>query len=115
MAKLLALLNLFRQGNAVANPAVWKNRGMFTAALVAVLAAAERVSAAFGYPLGVTDNDNVAIATGISAAVHVVLTLVTSDKVGLPTVDGGGSTGGGESGGDGEHESPSQSVEYLGS
>lgn len=114
MAKLLALLNLFRQGNAVANPAVWKNRGMFTAALVAVLAAAERVADAFGYPLGITDSDNVAIATGLSAVVHIVLTLITSDKVGLPTVDGGGSAGGGESGGDGEPPRPSQSVEYLG-
>lgn len=111
MEKLLALLALFRQGNAIADPAVWKNRGMLAAAMVAVLAAAERVADAFGYPLGITDSDNVAIATGLSAAVHVVLTLVTSDKVGLPAVDDGGSAGGDERGGDGEHASE---IDYRG-
>jgi phage portal protein BeeE len=102
MEKLLAILAVFRQGNAVADPVVWKNRGMLIAALVAVLAAAERVAAAFGYPLGVTDSDNAAIAAGVAAVYHLVLTATTSDKVGLPPVGGDGDAGVDQSGRDGE-------------
>lgn len=102
MEKLLALLAVFRQGSSVADPAVWKNRSMLIAGMVALLTAAERAAAAFGYPVGFTDNDNLAIATAIAACYHVLFTAATSDKVGLPTVGGSGDAGGDQPRRDGE-------------
>lgn len=102
MEKLLALLNLFRQGNAVANPSSFDNRAMLTAALVAVLAAAERFAAAFGFPLGITDSDNTAIAAGVAAVYFCVCTVIRSDKAGLPPVGGDGNAGGDQPRRDGE-------------
>lgn len=84
MGKLWAILDLFRKGNAVADPAIWKNSGNIAAALVALLLAVDRVAAAYGLPIGITESDAVAIAGGIAAAGHIVLSIVTSDKIGLP-------------------------------
>lgn len=94
MGKLLAVLNVFRKGSAVADPALWKNSGMLAAALVALIAAADRLAAAFGWPLGITESDAQAIAAGVAAVAHVLLTLASSDKVGvLPAADPPGSAG----------------------
>lgn len=84
MGKLWAILDLFRKGSAVSDPAIWKNSGNVAAALVALLLAVDRAAAAYGFPLGITESDAVAIAGGIAAAAHIVLSIVTSDKIGLP-------------------------------
>jgi hypothetical protein len=114
MEKLLALLALFRRGSAVADPALWKNGGMLSAGLVAFIMAADRVAAAFGHPLGVTDSDAAAVAAGVAAVAHVVLTVATSDKVGLPPVDGDGSAGGDRPDRDGEPAPSHDGPEYRG-
>lgn len=84
MGKLWAILDLFRKGSAVSDPALWKNSSNLAAALGALLLAVDRVAAAYGFPLGITDSDAVAMAGGMAAAAHIVLSIVTSDKIGLP-------------------------------
>jgi len=84
MNKLAALWGLFRQGEAVANPAAWK-AGQITVTLVAgLLIAAAHVSEAFGYALPINQSDADAIAGGIIAIANVMLTVCTSKTIGLP-------------------------------
>lgn len=84
MNKMIALLSLFRKGAVVAEPSVWKNRQVTATVLGGIIIAFVNVLAAFGYaiPIGV-DAAN-AIAAGIIAIVNVVLTITTTDKIGLP-------------------------------
>lgn len=83
MNKLLALFSLFRQGVAVADPALWKGRQL-TATLILPLVGAA-VSAARVYGVNVPLNDaEVAQLTGAAvAAVNLVLTVTTSKTVGV--------------------------------
>jgi len=84
MEKLFALFALFRQGNAVSNPADWKNGAIQAMALVPVLLAVDRVATAFGYPLGISQQDADAIAAGLIAVIGIVSHVITSDKIGMP-------------------------------
>lgn len=92
MAKLLALLNVFRKGEQVANPAAWKN-GQVVANLAALVAAIAALLGTLGIIVEITDAQTLAIAGGVVAAYNVVLTAITSRKVGLlpakPAADGG--------------------------
>lgn len=84
MQKLFAILALFRKGNAVDDPALWKNGGMAAMALVSVLLALSHVARLFGWPLEIDEADAGAIATGLVTAIGVVSHLVSSKTVGLP-------------------------------
>ena len=84
MEKLFALFALFRQGNAVSNPADWKNGAIQAMALVPVLLAVDRVATAFGSPLGIDTQTATDIAVGVVAIVGVVSHVITSDKIGMP-------------------------------
>ena len=84
MEKLLAVLALFRKGNAVADPKLWKEGGVTAAMLIPVFLALSRVAESFGYPLPISEADAATVASGLLVVVHVVLTFITSDKVGLP-------------------------------
>ena len=84
MEKLFALFALFRQGNAVSNPADWKNGAIQAMALVPVLLAVDRVATAFGSPLGIDTQTATDIAAGIIAITGIVSHVITSDKIGLP-------------------------------
>ena len=91
MGKLLAALNVFRKGQVVANPTAWKT-GQITGSIFAGLLAAVVAGAkAFGYELPVSDDQLLAIGSGIVAVVGLFLnpaaTVVSSDKVGLPAVN----------------------------
>ena len=85
MQKLLAVLALFRQGNVVANAAAWKNRQITVTALGAFLLALIHVLKAFGVEIPVDEEIANTIAAGVLAVFNIVLTLVTTDKVGLPS------------------------------
>jgi hypothetical protein len=87
MGKFAALWQLFKVGNAVADPAAWKRRQITVTALAAVVLALVQVVAAFGYQLPVDPDAASAIAGGVIAVVNVVLTLTTSDKVGIARGD----------------------------
>lgn len=84
MNKLSALWALFRKGESVSNPQSWKTGQITATALGAAILAAVHVLASFGYVLPVDENACTAIAGGIIAIVNIVLTVTTSDKVGLP-------------------------------
>lgn len=86
MEKLFAVLALFRRGNEVADPALWKTGGMAAMAFVPFLLALDRVGAAFGLPLGFSESAAADLSAGIVAAIGVVSHLITSKKVGLPPV-----------------------------
>lgn len=83
MEKMLALLNLFRKGSAVDDPAAWKQHQV-TATMVGVfIMALVQLAKAFGYDIHIDDTTATALAGGAIAAVNVVLTYVTSDKIGV--------------------------------
>ena len=81
------MLDVWRKGKSVANPALWKNLGATASALAGVVSSALAVAAAFGYRVDLDDRTVEALAGGVagllflfSGGVHIV----TSDKVGLP-------------------------------
>ena len=83
MEKLWALLSLFRKGNAVADPELWKNGGITAATITGLLYAIIATAKSFGYEIPINESDVGGIAIGVLSVGHVVLTLVTSTKVGL--------------------------------
>lgn len=88
MNKLLAAFNVFRKGQVVANPTAWKNGQITGSILAGLLAAVVAGAKTFGYELPVSDDQLLAIGSGIVAVVGLFLnptaTVVSSDKVGLP-------------------------------
>lgn len=84
MNKLSALFNLFRKGSSVSDPTAWKNKQITATVLGAFILALINVLAAFGYALPIDTETANAIAGGIIAIVNVLLTVTTTDKVGLP-------------------------------
>jgi hypothetical protein len=84
MNKISALWSLFRKGQSVSNPAAWKTGQITATALGAVIMAAIHVLNAFGVVLPVDESDCAAIAGGILVVVNIVLTITTTDKLGLP-------------------------------
>ena len=88
MNKLLAALNIFRKGQVVANPTAWKNGQITGSVLAGFFAALIGGAKAFGYNLPVSDDQLLAIGSGIVAIVGLLVnpavTIASSDKVGLP-------------------------------
>lgn len=96
MSKVGALWALFRQGNAVADPKLWKERQIKATVLAGVIMAAVNALGAFGYALPVDTETANAVAAGIIAVVNVVFTVTTTDKVGISTGDSDEVAGTGE-------------------
>lgn len=91
-----AFFTAFQQGKQLARSATWKNRAIATNALVAFLGAVALIAKGFGYDLQLDQDTLAALAGGVAAAVPVfnaVVHVVTSAKVGLPTVGGAGGDG----------------------
>ena len=84
MTKLLALLDLFRKGNAIADPALWKNRQIAATVLLPVFGALVATLDAFGVKVPLDDTQITQLVTGLVVLLNLVLTLTTPDKVGLP-------------------------------
>ncbi len=87
IAKLKALLNLFRKGNRILEPGLWRNRaalvGYLTPLLIAVFATAD----AFGFDVDLDPDTLERASYGIAAIVPVfmaVVSTITSRGVGLP-------------------------------
>lgn len=83
MNKIQALWCLFKQGQVVAEPTLWKNRQITATVLAGVILAAVNALAAFGYSLPIDVETANAIAAGIIAVINVVLTITTTDKIGI--------------------------------
>lgn len=84
MNKLLALLDLFRKGNAVADPALWKSRQIKATLLLPTFGALVAVLRAFGLEVPLDDTQITQLVTGLVVLLNLLLTLTTTDKVGLP-------------------------------
>lgn len=83
LEKIRAVMNLFRQGNEIAQPGAWKNTAALADLLLAIVAAA----AAFGYGVDLPKDQANAIAGGVVALcafLSGVVHLVTSRRAGLP-------------------------------
>jgi hypothetical protein len=91
MNKLLALFNVFRKGECCVHPAAWKNGQITGSILAGLLAAIVAASKAFGFDLFISDEQLLAIGSGIVAIVGLfinpAITTATSSKVGLPAVN----------------------------
>ena len=83
MSRLSAILDLFRYGGEVANAEAWKRGQVTVNSLVAILAALVALSRSFGYDIPVSNDGIAAIAGGVFAAVNLVFTVVSSNRVGL--------------------------------
>lgn len=84
MNKLSAILNLLRVGQEVADPVKWKNGQVTANAVSSVLISIISLLDAFGWDLPWTLEAVQVAALVILAAANILLTLVTSTKVGLP-------------------------------
>ena len=82
-----AAYTLLQKGKAVADPAKWKSHQITATALTGVIWAALQVAEVFGYAIPVDEQTVDSIAVGILALVNWVLTLSTSEKVGLQSGD----------------------------
>ena len=78
-----AALTLFKKGKAVSDPAKWKTRQITATARTGALWAAIQAAEAFGYAIPVDEATVDSVAVGVLALVNWLLTLSTSEKVGL--------------------------------
>lgn len=83
MNKLFSILALFRKGQSVLDPALWKNRQIKVTVLSGVILAVVNVIAAFGMSIPVDIEMANTIAAGIITVVNIILTMTTSEKVGF--------------------------------
>lgn len=84
--KITALVNLFKVGQVVANPAAWKEGTITVNTIATILAAAIGAATAFGFGIPITPVELNVLSTGILSVIgagNVVMHYITSDKVGL--------------------------------
>lgn len=81
-----AFFTLFQQGKVISNAATWKNRQIAGNAMVGLLSSALVIAGGFGVAINVDADTINAAGAGIAALVTIanaVLTVITSDKVGV--------------------------------
>jgi uncharacterized membrane protein len=82
--KLKAGMELFKAGKRVQDPAKWKARQIESTAIVAVIWAAINTATAFGVEIPVNAEIVDAVAVALLGVVNCVLTVTTTNKIGLP-------------------------------
>lgn len=82
--KLKLFLALFRQGEEVADPKLWKERQNAANKIGALLGTAVLLAKAFGVEVPFSTEELAALALVLAAVGNWVFTLITSKKVGLP-------------------------------
>ena len=85
LEKMKALLSLFKQGSAVADPAKWKNRQISVTMLAGLIIAIVQLARAFGHEIPIDTDTATAIAGGFIAVFNTIFTVVTSKHAGLPS------------------------------
>jgi hypothetical protein len=81
--KAKVAFTLLQKGKAVADPAKWKSRQITATMLTGVIWAVIQAAEAFGYAIPVDEVTVDSVAVGVLASVNWVLTLSTSEKVGM--------------------------------
>jgi predicted membrane protein len=84
LKKIKAGMALMKAGRRVQDPAKWKARQIEASAIVAVLWAAVNAAAAFGVEVPVNAEIVDGLAVAILSIVNLVLTVITTNKIGLP-------------------------------
>ena len=74
---------LMQKGRSLSDPTKWKKRQITTTMLTGAIWSAIQAAEAFGYAVPIDETTVDAIAVGVLATVNWVLTLSTSEKVGL--------------------------------
>ena len=83
--KLSGFWSLFKAGQEVANAEKWKSHQITATMLAAVFMALVNVLKGYGYDLPITNEVAMEIAGGFIAVVNVILTTITSKRVGFAT------------------------------
>lgn len=87
ITKLKALFAVLKKGEAVTNPATWKNRQIAVNAVTLLLVAVAEAVKSFGVDLGVTEVQIESAVYGgasiFALVFNVWATFATSDKVGI--------------------------------
>jgi len=81
--RLKIAYTLLQKGKAVSDPVKWKSHQITATALTGVIWAALQTSEAFGYAIPVDEQTVDSVAVGFLALVNWLLTLSTSEKVGM--------------------------------
>ena len=81
--KYRSLYLLLKKGRSVSDPAKWKARQITATMLTGAIWAAIQAAGAYGYDVPVDEETVNGVAVGVLAVVNWVLTLSTSEKVGL--------------------------------
>ena len=83
LARIKVAHRLMQKGRSLSDPAKWKKRQITTTMLTGAIWSAVQAAEAFGYAVPIDETTVDAIAVGVLATVNWVLTLSTSEKVGL--------------------------------
>ena len=83
MMRIRAAFKALQKGKAVADPAKWKSRQITATALTGAIWAAIQAAEAFGYAIPVDEATVDSVAVGTLAVVNWLLTLSTSEKIGM--------------------------------
>ena len=83
MGNLFALVDVFRKGSAVADPALWRNRGGLTAALALLFMSTAAAAKGFGYDLPIDHDTAMALGGSIAFVVGLLTHAGTTPSVGL--------------------------------
>jgi hypothetical protein len=81
--KIQSAFRLLKAGEVVADPAKWKARQVTTSMLVTAIWAAVTAANSFGVEVPVDAETVDGLAVGLLAVVNLVLTVTTTDKIGL--------------------------------
>lgn len=81
--KIANVMSLFRVGQSVADPALWKTGAISVSILAPVLMKLNDTLVAFGVNTGVSDATASDLAIGIVAIVNIIVTLISSKTVGV--------------------------------
>ena len=85
MRRIKAVLAVLQAGQALKNPARWKEAQAWGSLLIALLALAE----AFGFGFGVSEDATEAIALALAALANGYVTVGTTKKIGIQPPDDG--------------------------
>lgn len=83
LTRLKVAHRLMQKGRSLSDPEKWKKRQITTTMLTGAIWSAIQAAEAFGYAVPVDETTVDAVAVGVLAIVNWVLTLSTSEKVGL--------------------------------
>lgn len=87
MNKLAALWGLFRKGEAVANPALWKTGQITATMLGSLILAIINLAKSFGYDIPIDSDSANVIGASVLIITNCVLTVTTTPHIGLPAKD----------------------------